>query len=128
MEALPTRGRGRFVLALAYSAALWAVCSIPGDSIPFSVLMSWDKLWHLLGSAILFVLWRRAGYPGFAVAVAAVAYGVAIEIWQHVAPIGRFFDPLDILANAAGVAVGMRFFHATGQAEHRQTRATQRAG
>jgi hypothetical protein len=118
-----TSGRRHVVLAVAYTVALFAVCSIPGHSIPFSALWSWDKLWHLLGFAMLIVLWRRAGYGGVAVAGGAFAYGVAIEIWQHVAPIGRFFDPLDILANAAGVVVGALVFEAAGRLTSRRERA-----
>jgi hypothetical protein len=97
------RDRRRVVLAVAYTAALWAVCSIPGHSLPFSALLSWDKVWHLLGFAALFVFWRRAGYATATVAAGAFVYGVAIEVWQHVAPIGRFFDPLDVLASATGI-------------------------
>jgi hypothetical protein len=127
-EALRARDRGRFVVAMAYAATLWAVCSIPGHAIPLSSLMSWDKLWHLLGFAILYVLWRRAGYAGVPVAVAAVAYGVAIEAWQQIAPIGRFFDPLDILADAAGVAVGIVLFRTAGQSKRADAPATGPAG
>lgn len=114
-DATRSGGRPRVVLAVAYTAALWAVCSIPGHSMPFSVLWSWDKLWHLLGFALLVLFWRRAGHGFLAVSAGAFLYGVAIEVWQHYAPIGRFFDPLDVLANAAGVALGAIIFQAAGR-------------
>jgi VanZ family protein len=99
--------RRRIVLAVAYAALVWAACSIPGDSLPMSILWSWDKFWHLLAFALLAVLWGRAGYGIAAIAIAGFAYGGAIEVWQQFAPIGRYFDPLDLLANAAGLTAGL---------------------
>ena len=99
--------RLRLGAAVLYAVVLWAACSIPGHSLPDSILLSWDKLWHLVAFAALFALWVRAGLPALHVAVGSFAFGAAIEVWQHVAPIGRFFDPLDLLANAAGIAIGV---------------------
>jgi hypothetical protein len=107
MELSSIPDRRRLGAAVLYAVALWAACSIPGHSLPDSILLSWDKLWHLVAFAALLALWVRAGFPVPHVAAGAFAYGAAIEAWQHVAPIGRFFDPLDLLANAAGIAIGV---------------------
>jgi VanZ family protein len=80
-----------------------------------SILWSWDKFWHLLAFAVLAFLWGRAGYGLAAVAIAGFAYGGAIEVWQHFAPIGRYFDPLDLLANAAGLTMGVALLAAMGR-------------
>jgi hypothetical protein len=93
--------------ALAYAAAVFAACSLPGDRLPASGLLSYDKLWHLLAFAVLSALWRWAGRRPRPVFAGGLAFGVLIEAWQHVAPIGRFFDPLDALADAVGLALGL---------------------
>lgn len=107
MELSAIADRRRLGVALLYAAVLWAACSIPGHSLPDSILWSWDKLWHLAAFAPFVVLWVRAGFRDVPVAAGAFAFGAAIEVWQHVAPIGRFFDPLDLLANAAGIVLGL---------------------
>jgi len=99
--------RARLRVAVVFALVIWAACSIPGESLPESILLSWDKLWHLLAFAMLAVLWVRAGFGFGAVAGGTFAFGAGIEVWQHFAPIGRFLDPLDVLANGAGIAIGL---------------------
>lgn len=94
------------------AAVLWTLaiaigCALPGDSLAVSALLAEDKLLHLLAFAGFVVLWLRAGAPAVRVALWALAFGLAIETFQHVAPIGRRFDGLDLLANAVGLVVGL---------------------
>lgn len=99
--------RRRTALALVYTAAVFAACSLPGDHLPESALLAYDKLWHLLAFAVLAVLWRWAGRRPLPVLAGGALFGVLIEGWQHLAPLGRFFDPLDALADAVGLALGL---------------------
>jgi hypothetical protein len=99
--------QARMGLALLYSIAVFAACSIPGDSLPMSILWSWDKLWHLLAFSALAFLWRRAGAGVLAAALGGFVFGAAIEVWQQFAPIGRFYDEFDLAANAVGLLLGI---------------------
>lgn len=65
----------------------------------------WDKANHALAFAVLAGLgrpcWPRAGWK---LAAALLAYGIAIEVAQSFTPT-RTGDPLDVLADAAGLAI-----------------------
>lgn len=97
-------------LAVLWTVAVLAACSIPGSQIeplqftPFAL----DKWAH----AVLFfgfgVLWTRAQPDKvWGILLAGVAFGIAIEIWQGLLPIGRSPDPLDALADAVGLVAGV---------------------
>lgn len=100
----------RFNLA---AAALWTLaiaigCALPGDTLPDSELLAQDKLLHLVAFAGFAVLWLGVYERAVGRIVAwGLAFGVAIETYQHLAPIGRRFDPFDLVADAAGLAVGL---------------------
>lgn len=69
-----------------------------------------DKLYHLLGyfvlAAVAVQLFRRG--PGlWWVAAGLVLMGIGVEWAQGTLTAQRSADPLDALANAAGVALGM---------------------
>lgn len=105
----------RFLLwgpAVAQMLLIFLASSIPGDQVPGTIS---DKLAHLLVYAVLgacFVLplsgGRAAGVtPGRAAAAVllAVLYGVSDEVHQSFTP-GRTPDAMDVLADAAGAAIG----------------------
>ena len=64
-----------------------------------------DKFLALLGREPFWIvgIWIAEGFGPLERTLAgtagAFAFGTAIEVWQHVAPIGRFFDPLDLVPN-----------------------------
>ncbi len=95
-------------LAWAWSAVMFVGCSLPGVTLPETRRLSPDKLAHIGLFAVWTVLWSRA-WPGrsWTVAVWGAAFGVWIEVWQSVAPLGRSGDPLDAVADVVGVALGM---------------------
>jgi hypothetical protein len=95
-------------LAGAWSAVMFVGCSMPGVTLPETPWLSADKLAHIGLFAVWAVLWRRVwrGRP-WTVAVWGAAFGVWIEVWQSVAPLGRTGDPLDAVADAVGVALGL---------------------
>ena len=65
-----------------------------------------DKLVHLAGYALLMFWWAQLVIrQRWKLAVAVVLFGVAVELLQGLTP-NRQPDPLDALANSAGVLVG----------------------
>ncbi|HEY0663931.1 MAG TPA: VanZ family protein [Thiobacillaceae bacterium] len=65
-----------------------------------------DKLVHLSGYAVLMFWWAQVvTRQRWKLASAIILLGVAIELLQGLTP-SRQPDPLDALANSAGVAIG----------------------
>jgi len=65
-----------------------------------------DKAAHLLGYALLMFWWAQLIIERrWKLALAVVAFGIAIELLQGLTP-DRLPDPLDALANAGGVLLG----------------------
>ncbi|NNF59110.1 MAG: VanZ family protein [Rhodothermaceae bacterium] len=95
-------------LALGWTLAIAIGCSLPGNALPVSVWLSFDKVLHLLAFAGFGWLWLRA-YPHAARAVllSGLLFAVGTEVYQHLMPIGRFFDPIDALADALGLLIGL---------------------
>ena len=78
---------------------------LPNESAaPFST--GWDKGNHVLAFAVLVGL-ALHGWPGHALRVVAghVGFGLLIELLQGLTT-HRSFDPLDILADVVGLALG----------------------
>ncbi len=94
-------------LAILFTVVVFLACSIPGDALADSILLSYDKLWHLGAFAWFTLLWRRAGWGPWRTLAAGVGFGFLIEVWQHVAPINRTFDLYDLLADTVGVLLGL---------------------
>jgi VanZ family protein len=104
------------LLEPAACRALWILAMlgvIVGSLIPLdlpeSMPLPGDKLQHLAAYALLALLAMLSYRPlrwALAAAVAMVALGIAIELVQYLLP-WRLFEWLDILANTAGVALGM---------------------
>lgn len=97
------------------AVAIFVASSLPATSLPLPGLFAGqDKLEHLLAYAVLagFVAraWRRRTHTGslgvFLLATAAaVLYGISDELHQSLVP-GRTVDPLDLLADSVGGALG----------------------
>ena len=90
-------------------AAVAAGSLLPATDIPHVPLPGVDKLQHFAGhgllsayAALLFRPWRaRVG-----AALAILLYGIGIEAAQAAFTATRAADPLDVLANATGIALG----------------------
>jgi VanZ family protein len=69
-----------------------------------------DKLRHLAAFGVLAWVaaqgWGRAPVAGWRIAAALLAYGVFIELVQSQVP-GRHASAADVLADAAGIALGL---------------------
>ena len=95
--------RGAFLVLLV---AVFVLAVLPSQTAG-SVSFGWDKANHLIAFAALAGTGRLA-FPGRAARLLAglLAYGVLIEIAQALTP-DRTAQPADVVADAAGIAVGM---------------------
>jgi VanZ family protein len=87
-----------------------AVCGgsvVPGDSLGEVGRIN-DKLLHA-GSYFVLMVWFAGLYPRRlhgVIALVLLSLGVALELVQDTLA-SRYFDPLDVVANAAGVLLGL---------------------
>lgn len=95
--------RSGFMLALV---VVFALAMLP-LAVPITVVAHQDKIEHCLAFLALTLL-GLAGWPGRTVQIAGglVLYGVVIELAQHWLTTHRVGDPVDVLANSVGVALG----------------------
>jgi VanZ family protein len=108
-----------FWLALGWTIAIFIACSWPGDGMPN--MANTDK-WSHTGVFFVFgILWIWTGRKPSWVIAAGIAYGMLIEVWQGVMPIGRSFDWYDGLADGIGVIAGVLVAVALGRLLPRQS-------
>ena len=100
-------------LLIGYILLIISVSSIPGNSIPRFVLLSWDKLLHVVEYSILGYLavnsFRTISKNQvIIVIISCVGFACFDELWQSLIP-GRFSSGLDIIADGIGITVGAIF-------------------
>jgi VanZ family protein len=102
----------RLWLALGYLFVALAllVCLAPPTAPGLPSLFSLnDKVEHAAGYAILAVyfagIYPRSRY--FWIAISLFAMGVLVEFLQGWMALGRSRDPLDVIANTAGIVIGV---------------------
>ena len=78
-----------------------------------------DKVTHLLTFAALGLTGRWAGIPVWPLLGGLTAYAAATEVLQGMLPINRHADPRDLVADLAGVVVGLAASWALGRAYSR---------
>ena len=100
----PDVQRGMAWLLLVLIAVITYLALSPAP--PKQMNLGWDKLNHLSAFATLALLGRLA-WPrhSFAVLLALLAYGAAIEVLQGLVP-GRSGEWPDLLADALGLLLG----------------------
>ncbi|TRW43417.1 VanZ family protein [Georgenia yuyongxinii] len=104
----PRRGRARtaaLLVALAVQALvlyLPVVPDAPGTSVPGA-----DKITHAAVFALVTVAGLVAGLPPAIVVGFGVVHAAASELVQHSVLPGRSGDVLDVVADLAGVALGV---------------------
>lgn len=106
-----------YLLAIAWTCAILAACSIPGNDIPdinFD-LFEEDKIIHFSLFLVFGWLWARAlpysFMPGFAcIGLAGIAYGIGTEIYQGMLPWDRTADPMDAIANILGLLTALMVY------------------
>ena len=100
-------------LLFGYIIIIISVSSIPGNSIPRFILLSWDKLLHVVEYSILGYLavnsFRAISKDQvMVVIISCLGFACFDELWQSLIP-GRFSSGLDIIADGIGITVGAIF-------------------
>jgi VanZ family protein len=99
-------------LRLWVPVVLWAAVIFAFSSVPDlgTGLGTWDlvlrKLAHAAEFAVVGALLLRAVASERVALALGIAYAISDELHQHFVP-GRLGSPLDVLIDAAGVAVGV---------------------
>lgn len=102
------------LLAIAWTLGILAACSIPGSDLPKVNIVSLDKAAHFVLFAGFGWLWVRALRGPIIqriryVLIGGLAYAGLTEVYQGFLPFERSPDPLDALANAAGLLAAVWF-------------------
>jgi VanZ family protein len=104
-----------WIPVVAWAALIFALSSVPDLG---TGLGGWDtllrKLAHAAEYAVLGALLLRALARELPAFVVGVGYAVSDELHQHFVP-GRRGAPLDVLIDAAGVAVGVLAWRRLGR-------------
>ena len=95
--------RAAFVLVVLVSLG---VLFAPADDVP-AALPGVDKLVHLLLFGALALTGRWAAIRTPVLAVGLAAYGAVSEVLQALTPLARSGSVADLLADVAGIAVGL---------------------
>lgn len=100
-------------LLIIYGILILSVSSIPGNSIPRFVFLSWDKLIHVIEYFILgFLSVSGINYKTnnqiIIICIACICFAIVDEIWQSFIP-GRFSSGLDVIADGIGIIIGSIF-------------------
>ena len=95
------------MLAVLCTLGVLVMCFLPGEAVPASPAMTFDKLVHALAFCAVAFAWRRAGLApwtalGFGLALAAFTEG-----GQALLRSGRTGDVADFVADACGVVLGL---------------------
>lgn len=106
---------GLLGLALLFNIGFYVPLGSVGAGVP-----GLDKAVHLLVFALTVfaagrVLAPRRRFPMGWVVVVALVHAVVIEVIQHVALPGRMGDPVDVLFDAVGIALGVALWVAERQ-------------
>ena len=81
---------------------------VPNERLPDTGSWGFDKFEHVAVFALWALIGRAAGLSARTVVVAGLVFGAATEITQHVLlMLGRAGDLRDLLADAAGIALGI---------------------
>ncbi|MGY1833479.1 VanZ family protein [Blastococcus sp. SYSU DS0510] len=92
-----------FALAVLVSVV---VLFLPASGVP-TAPPGTDKAVHLLVFGALALTGRWAGMQGVPLATGLVAYAVASELVQGLTPLGRSMSLADVVADVAGILVGL---------------------
>lgn len=102
--------KNRKIHLYVYIVSILLLSSIPGESVPSVVGLTWDKSLHFIEYGILGVLLRRAGGDTVFGTIYLCLFGIVIgcldEFWQTFIP-GRTGSYFDVMADAIGVIFGV---------------------
>jgi VanZ family protein len=103
----------RNLITLAWAVVILALCTVPGQNLPDTEIVSLDKFVHFALFYVLAWLWLSApggNWKWITVAAGGTLYAAFTEIYQGWLPWERTPDPLDFLANVAGLLAGFLSF------------------
>jgi VanZ family protein len=97
--------------ALLWTFLIVLACTWPGKSLPEAPVIGFDKVIHVgmfVGWAFLWMML----YPKkiTLLFLIGIAFGILMEVFQHLLPYERTFDWWDVLADGVGTIVGTVFF------------------
>ena len=100
-------------LLILYALLIFLVSSVPGNSIPRFVLLSWDKLLHLIEYFFLGFLSvksfnNKSKKQTIIISIFCLCFAILDETWQSFIP-GRFSSGLDVIADGIGIVIGSIF-------------------
>ena len=100
-------------LLILYALLIFLVSSVPGNSIPRFVLLSWDKLLHLIEYFFLGFLSvksfnNKSKKKTIIISIFCLCFAILDETWQSFIP-GRFSSGLDVIADGIGIVIGSIF-------------------
>lgn len=112
------------VSAAAWTLAILALCSIPGNELPDVSIASVDKIGHFSMFAAFAWLWMHALRIEVRarlrlVFAAGLAYAVLTEVYQGLMPLGREPDVWDAVANSAGLITGLGLWRISSRVSER---------
>lgn len=84
------------------------LCSVPGNDIPKVTLFEHvDKVVHASMFFVFAFLWIQALGQKYVlqIIIAAILFGIAIELYQKYCIVGRSMDPWDAVADGFGAAL-----------------------
>ena len=107
----------RFILVILYVGCIAALSLLPPQDFPkIPVFEGFDKVVHFMMYFILSLLLSWAVKTEqkymrlFLIIPVTIGWGIFMEIMQYEMHLGRSFDIFDILANSAGVCVGVLLY------------------
>ena len=94
-----------------YLLLILILSSIPGNSVPNIVSLTWDKLIHFFEYVVLGFLGYRAFLHNnelniYLFCFMGILFGCFDELWQSMIP-GRFSSHYDVIADVIGVICGV---------------------
>ena len=99
----------KIILTVYYIAISYLLLKPGGDSIaPF---VYFDKVVHLSFFAVLGILLSLNFKINRKIIIIITCYAVTTEILQHIMRLGRSFDFFDIVADTAGLLIGITLFY-----------------
>ncbi len=98
------------ILLVAYMILILGLSSVPGQSLPKTWLLTWDKLIHVIEYFIFGILAMKSmntvsSKMLLVVIPFGMAFGITDEYLQSFIS-GRFSSGWDVLANTIGVTIG----------------------
>jgi len=100
--------RIEWLFGLVLLLAATVVCLVPGHDLPASFELN-DKASHMVGHGALAAYFTGLvpRHRWWQIFLYLMLFGAVIEVAQYSMHVGRNGDPRDLLANAAGLSLGL---------------------